>query len=238
MLRPTRVARKGELYLSLTGLSPSPAGFPNTIQLNKAFLTPPYACRRTTALPLHQIHNACRLTCIRFRLRPFRSPLLRTSLSISLPPATEMFHFAGSPPPIRGCGTPPARFPHSDIHGSTDACSLPWLFAACYVLLRHLAPQASPACPSYLNLIYPLYLASPSHTYDLPLTPLTPLSPQYQTSQAASTQRAMLPSSQYEMKRSCHGADVACNTDDAKQSKNRGRLRSNRHNQRFSLERR
>ena len=238
MLRPTRVALQGELYLSLTGLSPSSAGFPNTIQLNKAFLTPPYACRRTPALPLPQIHNACRLTCIRFRLRPFRSPLLRTSLSISLPPATEMFHFAGSPPLIHGCGTPPARFPHSDIHGSTDACSLPWLFAACYVLLRHLAPQASPACPSYLNLIYPLYLRL-SIPYIRPTPHPSFTAPHsIQTFRAASLQRAILPSSLYEMKKLCHGADVACNTDDAKQSKNRGRIRSNRHNQRFSLERR
>ena len=27
-------------------------------------------------------------------------------------------------------------FPHSDIHGSKDICSSPWLFAACHVLLR------------------------------------------------------------------------------------------------------
>jgi hypothetical protein len=31
----------------------------------------------------------------RFRLRPFRSPLLRTSRLISLPPGTEMFQFPG-----------------------------------------------------------------------------------------------------------------------------------------------
>ena len=27
-------------------------------------------------------------------------------------------------------------FPHSDIHGSKDICSYPWLFAACHVLPR------------------------------------------------------------------------------------------------------
>ena len=35
----------------------------------------------------------------RFRLFPFRSPLLRESLVISFPPGTEMFHFPGFPPP-------------------------------------------------------------------------------------------------------------------------------------------
>ena len=41
------------------------------------------------------IRNACRLARIRFRLFPFRSPLLRESLRFLLSPATEMFHFAG-----------------------------------------------------------------------------------------------------------------------------------------------
>ena len=35
-------------------------------------------------------------------------------------------------------------FPHSDIHGSILACSSPWLFAACRVLLRRLAPWHPP----------------------------------------------------------------------------------------------
>ena len=37
------------------------------------------------------------LTCSWFRLRPFRSPLLGVSLTISFPPVTEMFHFSGLP---------------------------------------------------------------------------------------------------------------------------------------------
>ena len=36
------------------------------------------------------------------------------------------------------------EFPHSDIHGSKDICSLPWLFAAYHVLLRLLVPRHSP----------------------------------------------------------------------------------------------
>ena len=35
-------------------------------------------------------------------------------------------------------------FPHSEIHGSMDICSSPWLIAACHVLLRLLMPRHSP----------------------------------------------------------------------------------------------
>ena len=40
---------------------------------------------------------------------------------------------------ITRCG-----FPHSDIHGSTLACSSPWLFAASHVLHRLLVPRHPP----------------------------------------------------------------------------------------------
>jgi len=46
-----------------------------------------------TAVPRPPTDNACRLTPAGFRLFPFRSPLLRKSHSLSLPRATEMFHF-------------------------------------------------------------------------------------------------------------------------------------------------
>ena len=35
-------------------------------------------------------------------------------------------------------------FPHSDIHGSMDICSSPWLFAAYHVFLRLLVPRHPP----------------------------------------------------------------------------------------------
>ncbi len=38
----------------------------------------------------------------------------------------------------------PAGFPHSDIHGSMDICSSPWLFAAYHVFLRLSVPGHSP----------------------------------------------------------------------------------------------
>ncbi len=39
------------------------------------------------------------ITLIGFGLIPFRSPLLRESRFLSLPPVTEMFHFTGLPSP-------------------------------------------------------------------------------------------------------------------------------------------
>ena len=59
--------------ISRTGLSPSLAGFPNTILL--------------PAKSLGAVHNPG-LHAIRFGLFPVRSPLLRKSLLFSLPPAT------------------------------------------------------------------------------------------------------------------------------------------------------
>ena len=45
----------------------------------------------------------------------------------------------------------PAEFPHSDIHGLSDICSYPWLFAAYHVLLRLLVPRHSPYALSSLT---------------------------------------------------------------------------------------
>jgi hypothetical protein len=74
-----------------------------------------------------------RLALTRFRLFPFRSPLLGESRLIFFPRATEMFHFARSPP-LELCnpktafipglqGMTPAGFPHSGIHGSKPAAA-------------------------------------------------------------------------------------------------------------------
>src|SRR5690242_9798265 len=43
------------------------------------------------------VHNPA-MHALRFGLYPVRSPLLRVSRLISLPPGTEMFHFPGLPP--------------------------------------------------------------------------------------------------------------------------------------------
>ena len=59
----------------------------------------------------------------RFGLFPFRSPLLRESSFLSLPPGTEMFQFPGFASYAYGfsagyCMSPRSGFPHSDIPGS------------------------------------------------------------------------------------------------------------------------
>ena len=46
-------------------------------------------------------------------------------------------------------GIAPAGLPHSDIHGSRDICSSPWLFAACHVLLRLREPRHPPCALSH-----------------------------------------------------------------------------------------
>ena len=48
------------------------------------------------------VRNARGLARTRFRLLPFRSPLLRESLRFLLYPATEMFHFADFAPDLLG----------------------------------------------------------------------------------------------------------------------------------------
>ena len=83
---------------------------------------------------------------IRFGLLPFRSPLLRVSISLSSPPATKMFQFAGFALynylfiiqyiRIIVCG-----FPHSDTSGSLLISSSPKLFAGYRVLLRLIVPS-------------------------------------------------------------------------------------------------
>ena len=98
--------------------------------------------------PYRQRHQA--LTPARFRLFPFRSPLLRESLLLSFPQGTEMFQFPWFPLPALyiQTGVPPffaaVGFP---IRTSTDQClvgSSPWLIAATHVLHRLQAPRHPP----------------------------------------------------------------------------------------------
>ena len=55
---------------------------------------------------------------------------------------------------------PPAGLPHSDIQGSTEACSSPWLFAACHVLPRLPAPRHPPCA---LTALGQFLLATPKN---------------------------------------------------------------------------
>lgn len=79
-----------------------------------------------------------------FELFPFRSPLLREYLLVSLPPPTKMFPFGGFPsgtpqsPGFPGCYRvlPCSGNSHSGIPGSTAACASPRHIAACRALRR------------------------------------------------------------------------------------------------------
>ena len=69
-----------------------------------------------------------------------------------------MFQFTGFPS-IRyelayGYTASPCGFPHSDIHGSLDMCSSPWLFAAYHVFLRLLVPRHPPCALTCLTIPY------------------------------------------------------------------------------------
>ena len=121
-------------HLSLTGLSPSLAGFPKTVLLNLL---------NQLCGPNPGMHAS------RFGLFRFRSPLLTEShvvfsssgyldVSVHRVPfhtlwigvwMTEVFS---------------AGFPHSDISGSMDICSSPKLFAAYHVFHRLLVPRHPP----------------------------------------------------------------------------------------------
>ena len=94
-----------------------------------------------------------------FGLFPFRSPLLRESLSLSIPPLTEMFHFSGYRYlnlciQFKLTGLLPAGFPHSEIPGSKRVCRSPRLIAAYHVLLRLVSPRHSPIALDSLVTIY------------------------------------------------------------------------------------
>ena len=85
----------------------------------------------------------------RFGLIPFRSPLLRESLLLSLPRGTEMFQFPRFPLPALcvQTGVTPLRVLGFPIRISTDQSlvgSSPWLFAATHVLHRLQAPRHPP----------------------------------------------------------------------------------------------
>ena len=132
--------------LSLTGLSPSLAGFPKTILLNllNQFRGP------NPSMHAHW-----------FGLFRFRSPLLTEShvvfsssgyLDVSV--HRVPFHTLWIGVWIHevcSCG-----FPHSDISGSRDICSSPKLFAAYHVFHRLLVPRHPPcALSSITNFLLP-----------------------------------------------------------------------------------
>ena len=137
--------------LSLTGLSPSLAGFPKTILLNS----------------LNQFRGPNpSMHALWFGLFRFRSPLLTEShvvfsssgyLDVSVHRVPFHTLWIG----VWMTGVLPAGFPHSDICGSKIICISPQLFAAYHVFLRLLVPRHPPCalvrltfCSSALAIIH------------------------------------------------------------------------------------
>ena len=97
-----------------------------------------------------------------FGLLPFRSPLLRKSIFLFLPPATKMFQFTGLLQhtyvfSMLQLGITPARFPHSEISGSKRTYSSPKRIVVRHVLHQLLVPRHPPGALS--NLITIRYLS-------------------------------------------------------------------------------
>ena len=121
-------------HLSLTGLSPSLAGFPKTVLLNLL---------NQLCGPNPGMHAS------RFGLFRFRSPLLTEShvvfsssgyLDVSVHRVPLLTLCIG----VRILEVCSSGFPHSDISGSMDICSSPKLFAAYHVFHRLLVPRHPP----------------------------------------------------------------------------------------------
>ena len=121
------------LLVSGTGLSPSPARLSCLFSYLPAHLLQSLPrCARTAVWALSFSLAATREIDFSF----FSSPYLDVSVR-AVPFIRLWIH-------LMMTGVLPAGFPHSDIHGSRDICSSPWLFAACRVLRRLLVPRHPP----------------------------------------------------------------------------------------------
>ena len=119
---------------SLTGLSPSLAGFPKTILLT---------IWNQFRGPNPSVHAHW------FGLFRFRSPLLPESHVVFsssgyLDVSVHRVPFLSLCIGLRMTEVFSAGFPHSDISGSLDICSSPKLFAAYHVFHRLLVPRHPP----------------------------------------------------------------------------------------------
>jgi hypothetical protein len=137
--------------VSPTGVSPS---VPDAFQTSSATQTISYF------LPDQQLwlggpttpvtQRLLAMTRDRFGLFPFRSPLLRESLLLSLPVGTEMFHFPTLPPPALCVQAgamghyAPSGFPIRKSPDRSLVADSPGLIAGSYVLHRLLVPRHPP----------------------------------------------------------------------------------------------
>src|SRR5688500_6967066 len=113
---------KGDNAFSCTGLSPSTATPSRGLPLTTLFShSPSPRQRRPDGPTTPTTQRLPAITCDRFSLIRFRSPLLTESRLFSLPVGTEMFHFPTFPPhalcvqarvtPHDWCGVPPFGHP-------------------------------------------------------------------------------------------------------------------------------
>ena len=101
-----------------------------------AILNPSDAARRLYCSPTTPFS--------RFRLLPFRSPLLRESLLLSFPLATKMFQFARLSLACPWIQQQFERLTYSGISGSMLIFNSPKHFVACYALPRLWVPRYPP----------------------------------------------------------------------------------------------
>ena len=129
------------LVFSLTGLSPSAAGLSISVLLTRkvtyAVLTP-----ECTHSGLGSFHFARRY--FGNRLFSFSSSGY-LDVSVHRVPSVHLW-IQCTVHEVFSCG-----FPHSEIHGSMDICSSPWLFAAYHVFHRLLVPRHPPCALSCLT---------------------------------------------------------------------------------------
>ena len=144
--------------LSLTGLSPSLAGFPKTVLLSS----------------LNQFRGPNpRMHAPWFGLFRFRSPLLTEShvvfsssgyLDVSVHRVPFLTLWIG----VRMLEVCSSRFPHSEISGSMGICPSPKLFAAYHVLHRLLVPRHPPyALISITKRVRSTGMDLPPHMYSV-----------------------------------------------------------------------
>ena len=95
----TQVPCEEVTAFSRTGLLPSMAAVSTDLPLTQRFVTSRPRCGTIMQSPTTpEWKRPQAIAPFRFGLIPFRSPLLRESIFLSLPPATKMFQFAGLPP--------------------------------------------------------------------------------------------------------------------------------------------
>ena len=130
----TREISQRQVHFAYEAITPYGPTF-QSVRLYTCFVT--LSRIRSSAWSSHDTHHATPtgLTHNRFRLIPFRSPLLGESRFLSFPVGTEMDQFPTFPTTrygftCRSRGVTPGRFRISEIPGSKPACGSPRLIAA------------------------------------------------------------------------------------------------------------